>query len=95
MSWFERMKSFFKREAHDVKQGLGKAGRALDEELAKKEHELAATPEERIDMILKAQRADDARFQELADKVKDQVAEVEAVEEIGKRLDSNPETPSD
>ena len=93
MSMFDRIKSFFEREAHDVKEGLAKAGRALDEELARKERELAATPEERIDMILEEQQADDARFEELADRVRGRVAEVETVEEIGETPDSNPEPP--
>ena len=95
MSWFDRLKSFFAREAHDVKEGLGKAGRAIDDELAKKERELAATPEERIDMILEEQQADDTRFQELADKVKGQVADADAVEEISEAVDQPPEPPSE
>jgi len=101
MSWFERIKSFFQREARDVKEGLGKAGQAIDEELAKKERELAATPEERIDMILEEQKADDARFQQLTDKVKGQVADAEAGEEIAgtteleEKLESDPGAPTE
>lgn len=93
MSWFERLKSFFTREARDVKEGLSKAGKAIDEELAKKERELEATPEERIDMILEEQQAGDARFDELAEKVKGQVADAEAVEEITEVVDEAPDSP--
>ena len=93
MSWFERLKSLFTREARDVKEGLDKAGKAIDEQLAKKERELAATPEERIDMILEEQQTDDARFEELADKVKGQVADAEAVEEVAEVVDGDPDTP--
>ena len=93
VSWFERLKSFFSREARDVKEGLGRAGKAIDEELAIKERELAATPEERIDMILEEQQADDARFEKLADKVKGQVADASAVEEVAEVLDAEPDTP--
>ena len=93
MPWFDRIKIYFKREAHDVKDGLAEAGRALDEVLAKKERELAATPEERIDMILEEQQADDARFEKLADRVRGRVAEVETGEEVGDTADSNPGPP--
>ncbi len=93
MSWLERLKSFFTREARDVKEGLSKAGKAIDEELARKERELEATPEERIDMILEEQQADDARFEELAEKVKGQVADAEAVEEISEAVEETPENP--
>ena len=69
MSWWNRLTALFKRETTDVAEGLASAGRALDEELARKERELAATPGERIDMILEEQDAEDARFQELTDRV--------------------------
>ena len=95
MSWFDRIKSFFVREARDVKEGLGKAGKAIDEGLAKKERELEATPQERIDMILEEQQADDARFQELADKVKGQVSDADAVEEIAEAVDDSPDPPGE
>lgn len=69
MSWWKRLTDLFKREATEVAEGLASAGRALDDELARKERELAATPEERIDMILQERDTEDARFQELADRV--------------------------
>lgn len=95
MTWFDRIKSFFASEARDVKESLDKAGKAIDEELAKKEKELEATPEERIDMILEEQQADDARFEELADKVKGQVADANAVEEVGEVVEDVPEKPGE
>ncbi len=82
MSFWERIKAIFQREAADVKEGLSKVGQSLDAELARKERELAATPEERIDMILEEQQAEDARFEQLVDKVRGVDAEAEAVEEI-------------
>ncbi|MGI9649167.1 MAG: hypothetical protein ACR2OI_11660 [Acidimicrobiia bacterium] len=69
MSLWKRLTAIFKREAADVAEGLTRAGQALDDELARKERELEASPEERIDMILEEQEADDARFQELSDRV--------------------------
>ena len=95
MSWFDRIKTFFQQEARDAKEGLSKAGKTIDEELAKKERELAATPQERIDMILEEQQADDARFQELTDKVKGQVAGAEAVDEISQTPEIGPGAPTE
>lgn len=79
MSWWKRFTAIFKREATDLKEGLGNVGKSLDAELARKERELAATPEERIDMLLEEQEAQDARFQQLEDKVlgKDDAVETE------------------
>lgn len=69
MSLWERLTAIFKREAADVAGGLAKAGQALDDELARKERELEATPAERMEMILEEQQAQDAHFQELTDRV--------------------------
>lgn len=69
MSWWERIVSVFRREAADVRQGLEHVGKTLDEELARKERELAASPDERIDMILEEQAVENGRFDELADRI--------------------------
>ena len=69
MTWWNRIVSLFRREAADVKDGLKQVGDTLDSELARKERELAATPEERIEMILDEQAADDARFEELSGRI--------------------------
>jgi hypothetical protein len=82
MTWWKRFVAIFKSEAADVKEGLSNVGQALDAELARKERELAATPEERIDMLLEEQEAEDARFDELTEKVLGTSAEADAVEEV-------------
>jgi hypothetical protein len=82
MSWWTRIRAVFRREAGDVKEGLSKVGRSLDAELARKEREQAATPEERIDMILDAQQAEDARFEELENKVRGVSAGADPTEEV-------------
>ena len=87
MSWWVRIKAVFKREASDVREGLDKVGKTLDNELARKEREIAASPEERIDMILEEQQAEDARFQELQDKVLGKTAEAEATDGLAKATD--------
>ncbi len=69
MSFWKRLNAILRREAVDVKQGLSNLGKSLDAGLARRERELAATPEERIDMILEEQQAGEARFQELTDRV--------------------------
>ncbi|NNC90961.1 MAG: hypothetical protein HKN80_00575 [Acidimicrobiia bacterium] len=95
MSFWDRIKAIFQQEAADVKEGLTKAGKSLDAELARKERELAATPEERIDMILEEQEAEDARFEELENKVRGTTAAVEAVVEVedvaGEEAPSDPD----
>lgn len=93
MSWWKRLVAIFKSEAADVKEGLTSVGQALDDELARKEREMAASPDERIDMILEEQAAEDARFDELADKVLGKTAEAEAVEEIAEEETENPTEP--
>ena len=82
MTWWTRIKAIFQREAADVTEGLGKVRKSLDAELARKEREQAATPEERIDMILQEQQAEDAHFEELGNKVRGVSAEAEAIEEV-------------
>ncbi|MDH3540697.1 MAG: hypothetical protein OEP52_11910 [Acidimicrobiia bacterium] len=82
MSWWTRIKAILRREAADVKEGLSKVGKSLDAELARKERAQAATPEERIDMILQEQQADDARFEELEAKVRGESAQAESIEEV-------------
>ena len=95
MSFWERFKAIFRREAADVKEGLTNVGKSLDAELARKERELAATPEERIDMILEQQPAEDARFEELENKVLGTSPEAEAVAEVedvaGEEAPSDPD----
>jgi hypothetical protein len=51
MPFWDDVKAFFKREAEDVKDGLDSLRDKLDSELTKREEELAATPNERLDMI--------------------------------------------
>ena len=82
MSWWKRFVAIFKSEAADVKEGLTNVGQALDDELARKERELAATPEDRIDMILEDQAAEDARFDELTERVLGKSSEADAVAEV-------------
>ena len=75
MSLWNRIVAVFKREAADVKDGLSKAGAALDAELARKQRELDAEPHERIDMLLEDQAKADAEFEELEQRLRSQEEE--------------------
>lgn len=65
MSVWDRIKEVLGREAADVGEGLRKVGRTLDEELARKERELDATPAERLEMVLEDIEADGDRLDEI------------------------------
>lgn len=64
-----------------MKEGLTDFGKTLDTELAKKEAEMAASPEERVDMILEEIEADDAMSQ-IESKIKAQQAGLDAEDEV-------------
>lgn len=70
MSWWDRIVAIFKSEAADVKEGFQKAGKALSDELDRKQAELDAEPHERIDMLLEEGKEADSRFEELEDRIK-------------------------
>ena len=78
MSFWDRVVAIFKREAADVKEGLSKAGAALDAELERKQRELDAEPHERVDMILEDIEAADSRFEELEAKLREETTGDEA-----------------
>ena len=65
MSFWESVKGVFIRPAEDVKDGLKDFGENLDEALAKKEEELAASPAERFDMALEEADATNRHLDEL------------------------------
>ncbi len=81
MTWWKKLLSIFKSEAADVKEGLSNVGRSLDAELAKKEAELAATPAERIDMILEEIESNDP-LHEIEAKIKGSQAELDGIDEV-------------
>ena len=70
MTLWDRIVAVFKREAADVKEGLARAGAAIDAELERKQRELDAEPHERIDMLLEDQKRADADFEELEQRLR-------------------------
>lgn len=86
MTWWDKFKEIVKSEAADARDGLAKLGRTLDDELARKERELAATPSERIDMLLEDVGEEDARFEELEEKVRSLGADDVAIDDRARML---------
>lgn len=75
MTWWDKLKAVAKREAGAVREELGNAAGALDEALAKKERELAATPAERVDMLLDDIAREDATIEAIEDKLRSRAVE--------------------
>jgi len=72
MSWWLRIKAVLSREVADVKEGLAKAGTAIDVGLQRKQRELDAEPHERVDMIIEDIDAADDRFADLEARIRDE-----------------------
>lgn len=72
MSFWDRFTAIFKSEVADLKEGLSKAGDAVNAELDRKQAELDAEPHERVEMLLEEAKESEARFDELEQKVRDQ-----------------------
>lgn len=60
MGLLDTVSSWFKREAADVRESVDALEERLDADLTRRERELRATPEERIEMITADTGADDA-----------------------------------
>ncbi len=65
VGFWDKVKGAFGREATDVTEGLKDLGQSLDEALAEKERELAATPAERFDMALEDADETNRRLEDL------------------------------
>ena len=87
MSWWQQFLKIFKSEAADVKEGMSEFGKTLDTELAKKEAEMAASPDERVDMILEEIEADDS-MSAIEDKIKAKQAGMDATDEVDEAASS-------
>ena len=94
MGWWDRVVAVFKREAADVREGMAQAGASLDAALERKQRELDATPQERVDMILDEIDEADNRFEDLESKVRDQLAAGAADAEVGEATAEITDDPS-
>ncbi len=82
MGFLDSLTSWFKREAGDVKESVGQLEDKLDADLSRKERELAATPEEKIDMLTEKIEAEDDAFAAIQDKIDAQQGKALANEEL-------------
>ncbi len=84
MGLLDSLTTWFRREKADVTESLDQLEQKLDADLSRKERELAATPEERLDMI-QDEIADDP-FAEIRERIErtthlgDAEAEVDAID---------------
>ncbi len=81
MGFLDAVTSWFRREAQDVKGGVERLEDRVDADLTRKERELDATPEERMEMIQAETGADDA-LAEIQAKIDGSQAHAEASAEL-------------
>lgn len=82
MSLWDDVKTFFRREAADVKEGLDDLRDKLDAELTKREEELAASPSERLDMIKEDIESSGDIFGDIEDKIDQRMSDTEGRSEM-------------
>lgn len=70
MGLWDRIKAFLAAETADIKDELSEIRDSLDTELARKEREQQATPEERVEMIIEEIEEEDAAFEALEDRIR-------------------------
>lgn len=90
MGFLDTVTSWLKREAADVKESVDALGERLDADLSRRERELEATPEERIEMIQADSGVDDA-LAEIQDKIDRAQASAEANSDLIERDDTEQE----
>lgn len=91
MGLFDSLTSWFRREAADVKQSIDRLEADLDADLSRKERELTATPEERMEMIQDDTSVDDA-FAAIQDKIDGRQAHADATAELAPEPDEPTES---
>lgn len=69
MAWTDKILAIFRSEAKDVKEGLDGLKGKLDEELTKRETEMAATPTERLGMIEDDIKSGSSRLDEIGEEI--------------------------
>ncbi len=87
MGIFDTVTRWFKREAAEVKEGVAKVEDRLDADMTRRERDLAATPQERMDAIAQETPGDDLMAQAQA-KIDAKQALADANEELADRTDA-------
>lgn len=80
MGFFDSLKAWFSREAAEAKESASDLKTRLESDLDRRERELAATPEERMEMI--ADEIEDDPFAGVRAKIERQQARAEALEDL-------------
>ncbi len=80
VGFFDSVKAWFSREAAEVKQSVEATTSRLEAEMDRRERELEATPEERMEMI-RDEIAEDP-FAEVRARIEKQQAHADAVEDV-------------
>ena len=93
MGLFNKVGSFFRREAKDLSDAAEDVKDKFDHELSKREHQLEMTPAEKIEALQQQASANDERFDQIADKAADRRALADAVSEVGE-LPNDPSLPN-
>lgn len=86
MTIWDSLKKILKSEAADVGTELGKARDKFDEALTRKEEEMAATPKERMDMILDDIQDSDDKFEAIRDKAEGKTSAATAEAEVAETV---------
>jgi len=82
VTFWDKVRSLLKSEASDIGEELGKARDNFDAALTRKEEELAASPKERMDMILDDIGDSDAEFDRILDKAEGRGSMAAATSEV-------------
>ncbi len=80
MGFFDTLKNWFSSEVAEVKESASAAQTRLESEMDRREADLRATPEEKLDQI-QSEISDDP-FAAVRDKIDGQQAHAEAIEDL-------------
>ena len=81
MGFLDSITGWFRKEASDVKASVDRLEARLDSDLSRKERQLSATPEERMEMIQEDTSVDDA-LSAIQDKIDGRQAHADATAEL-------------
>mgnify|MGYP000306204349 CR=1 FL=1 len=81
MGFLDTVTGWFKREAKDVKDSVDQLEDRLDADLRRREHEMTASPEERMEMIQAETGVDDA-FAAIQDRIDGSQAHADATADL-------------
>lgn len=88
MTWMDRLRALFRREAADAKEWAAEVEASLDEELTRRERTLSADPDERLRATLEEIDASDEAFERMR-------REIDAPRPPARPEDTGPEGPGE